>query len=157
MVNKVFLIGTLGITPELRETAAGISYCNISIATSESFKNRESGEWETKTEWHRVSIWGRQAETVCKYLRKGRKVYVEGKMQTRSWEHQGQTHWRTAVVASKVMFLDSPAKGRKKSTQSESGKPGKKTVQTEQHLPPPDADSDNDIDSNVEEFDDLPW
>ncbi len=103
--NRVQLIGNLGQDPELRYTQSQTPLTNISVATTE-FRNTPEGEKQSITDWHRVVIWGRQAENCCKYLHKGSPVFIEGRLQTRSWEDQnGQKRYSTEVVASNVQFL----------------------------------------------------
>lgn len=98
-VNKVIIIGTLGKDPEVRSTAAGSSVTNISVATSESWKSKETGNKEEKTEWHSVVFFGKLAEIAGQYLKKGSKVYIEGKLQTRKWQDQsGNDRYSTDIV-----------------------------------------------------------
>jgi len=98
-VNKVILIGTLGQDPELKHFSSGDPHTRISLATSESWRNKQTGEMQEKTEWHNVSIIGKLAEIACEYLKKGSKVYFEGKLQTRKWQDQnGQDRYATDVV-----------------------------------------------------------
>ena len=98
-INKVILVGNLGQDPEIRYTADGRPIANFSIATSESWKDKNSGERREKTEWHRVVVFGRLAEICGEYLSKGRQVYIEGKLQTRKWQGQdGQDRYTTEVV-----------------------------------------------------------
>lgn len=105
MLNKVMLIGNLGADPELRSTQSGQSVCSLRLATSEKWTDKQ-GEKQEKTEWHRIVVWGDLAENVAKYCKKGKQIFVEGKLQTRSWEDQeGTTHWSTEVVAMSVKFL----------------------------------------------------
>ena len=107
-VNKVILIGNLGQKPEMRRTATNSAVANLSIATTESWKDRESGEMRDKTEWHRVVFFGKPAETIEKYLDKGSKIYVEGKLQTRKWQDkEGKDRWTTEIIGSQFNFLDS--------------------------------------------------
>lgn len=109
-VNKVILVGRLGTDPELRSTPSGAQVCALSIATSETWV--KDGKREEKTEWHRVVLWGRQAELAQKYLKKGRMVYIEGKLQTRSWQdQQGQKRYTTEIVANNLQFIDSTGNG----------------------------------------------
>ena len=104
-VNKVILVGRLGADPELRSTPSGAQMCSLSIATSETWV--KDGKREEKTEWHRVVLWSRQAELAQKYLKKGRMVYIEGKLQTRSWQdQQGQKRYTTEIVANNLQFID---------------------------------------------------
>jgi len=103
--NRVQLIGNLGQDPELRYTQSQTPLTSISIATTE-FRNTPEGGKQSVTDWHRVVIWGRQAENCCKYLRKGSPVFIEGRLQTRSWEDKsGQKRSTTEVVATNVQFL----------------------------------------------------
>jgi single-strand DNA-binding protein len=104
-VNKVILIGNLGADPELKYTPSNRPLCNLSIATNEVFKDK-SGQRQERTEWHRVTVWGDQAEHCSKYLAKGRSVYVEGRLQTRSWDDkEGKKRYSTDIVADRVVFL----------------------------------------------------
>jgi len=111
-VNKVIIIGNLGADPDVRTTPSGQMVATISIATSETFNNRE-GQRQERTEWHRVQLWGKQAELAQRYLLKGRKVYIEGRIQTRSWDDQqsGQKRYATEIVASQMVFIDSGGGG----------------------------------------------
>jgi single-strand DNA-binding protein len=104
-VNKVILVGNLGKDPELKHTSSGTAVATMTIATNERFKDK-SGEWQDKTEWHSVVLWQRLAEIASEYLKKGRSVYVEGRLQTRSWEDkQGQKRYTTEIVASDLVLL----------------------------------------------------
>ena len=104
-LNRVILIGNLGADPELKYTNGGTAVCELRLATTESWKAK-NGQKQEKTEWHRVVIWGKTAEIAGKYLEKGRQVFVEGRIQTRSWEDkEGQKRYVTEVVASDVQFL----------------------------------------------------
>ena len=110
-VNKVILVGRLGQDPEIRATPSGQTVASLRVATSESWI--KDGQREERTEWHRVVVWGKQAENVGKFLSKGRAVFIEGKIQTRSWDDQqsGQKRYMTEIVASNVQFLDSGSRG----------------------------------------------
>ena len=106
-VNKVILIGNLGGDPEVRYTPDGVAVANFSLATTESWKDR-NGERQERTEWHRLVLWRQLAEIAKSYLRKGSKLYVEGKLQTRSWDDQsGQKRYTTEVVVNEMEMLDS--------------------------------------------------
>jgi single-strand DNA-binding protein len=106
-VNKVILIGNIGADPELRYTPSGTAVTNFNMATNENWTDN-SGDKQAKTEWHRIVVWGRLAEICNQYLRKGSKVYIEGRLQTRSWEGQdGQKKYTTEVVARDMQILDS--------------------------------------------------
>jgi single-strand DNA-binding protein len=109
-VNKVILVGNLGADPELKYTPTSRPLCNLRIATTEVYKDK-SGQRQEKTEWHRVTVWGDQAENCNKYLAKGRSVYIEGRLQTRSYDKDGQKHYATDVVADRVVFLGSGGGG----------------------------------------------
>jgi len=104
-VNKVILIGNLGQDPELRNTSSGTAVVNLRIATNERRKQAD-GEWGDHTEWHSVVVFGRQAESVNQYMRKGRQLYIEGRLQTRKWtDKNGQERYSTEVVGENVRFL----------------------------------------------------
>ena len=104
-INKVILIGRLGRDPEVRYTPDGSAVANFSIATSEEWKDKETGEKRERTEWHRIVAWRKLGEICGEYLSKGRQVYIEGKLQTRSWEKDGSTRYTTEIVATDVQFL----------------------------------------------------
>ena len=107
-INKVILVGNLGQKPEMRYTATQSAVANLSVATTESWKDKETGEMRDKTEWHRVVYFGKLAEIVEKYLDKGSKVYVEGKLQTRKWQDKsGADRWTTEIVGNELTMLDS--------------------------------------------------
>jgi len=116
-INKAILIGNLGKDPEIRSMQSGGRVCNLSVATSESWNDKQSGERKEKTEWHRVVIFDEKLVEVCeKYLRKGRKVFVEGQLQTRKWQDQsGQDKYSTEVVLqgfnSQLTMLDGRSGG----------------------------------------------
>jgi single-strand DNA-binding protein len=109
-VNKVILIGRLGKDPEVRNLDNGAVVANFSIATSESYKDRTTGEKKEITEWHNIVLWRGLAEIAQKYLRKGDMVYIEGKLRTRSWEKDGVTRYTTEIVADNMNML-SPKTG----------------------------------------------
>lgn len=107
-INKVILIGNLGADPEIRYMPSGNAVGNVSLATSESWKDKVSGESQEKTEWHRVSFFGRLAEIVGEYCRKGSKIYIEGRLQTRKWQDQaGVERYTTEIIANEMQMLDS--------------------------------------------------
>ena len=107
-VNKVILVGNLGQKPEMRYTATQTAVANLSIATTESWKDKESGENRDKTEWHRVVFFGNLAEIAEKYLDKGSSVYVEGKIQTRKWQDKdGNDRWTTEILGNQLTMLGS--------------------------------------------------
>ena len=106
-INKVILVGNLGQDPEVKYTAGGAAVTTLSLATSESWKDKDTGSDQEKTEWHRVVLWRRLAEIAGEYLKKGSKVYIEWQLQTRKWEQDGQTRYTTEVVGRDMQFLDS--------------------------------------------------
>ena len=144
-LNKVMIIGNLGADPEIRYTANGTAVANLRIATTENRKNRE-GEWEERTEWHRVVLYGRQAEVAKDYLRKGSKVYAEGRLETRSWEDQsGQKRYATDIVGNEIVFLDAKGQG---GGQDFAGAPSRKQgapAHGEQSAPPKDFPEEDDL------------
>jgi single-strand DNA-binding protein len=104
-VNKVIIVGRLGTDPEVKTVSGGNQVARLSVATSENWTDRE-GKKQERTEWHRVVVWGKLADLCGKYLSKGRQVYLEGRLQTRSWEdNQGQKRYTTEIVANTVQFL----------------------------------------------------
>jgi single-strand DNA-binding protein len=105
-INKVILVGNLGKDPDMKYTASGAAIANITVATSESWTDKQTNEKVEKTEWHRVVFFRRLAEIVGEYLRKGSQVYIEGKLQTRKWQDQnGQDRYTTEIVASEMQML----------------------------------------------------
>jgi len=105
-VNKAIILGTLGKDPEVRYTAGGSAVANVSVATNESWRDKKTGENVEKTEWHRVVVFGKLAEIVSQYLKKGSQVYFEGKIQTKKWQDQsGQDRYTTEIVANEMQML----------------------------------------------------
>jgi single-strand DNA-binding protein len=121
-INKVILIGRLGSDPEVRYTPSGVAVANFNIATSEEWKDKDSGEKKERTEWHRIVAWRRLGEICGEYLSKGKQVYIEGRLQTRDWEDRdGNKRYTTEIVANDVQFLgarDSSESARPRSTSS---------------------------------------
>jgi len=110
MVNRVTLIGNLGQDPELKSTTGGTAVATLSVATSRSVKKNDA--WEDVTEWHRVKVWGKQAESVAKYCKKGKQLYVEGRLETSKWQDKdGKDRYTTEVVAEVVKFLGGHSDG----------------------------------------------
>ena len=141
-VNKVILIGNLGSDPEVRYTPSGVPVANFSLATTETWTDK-SGERQERTEWHRLVLWRKLAEIAGQYLKKGGKLYVEGKLQTRSWDDQsGQKRYSTEVVVNDMQMLDS----RGESAGASSGAPAD-----------PGPGSENMPAQYEEEGDDLPF
>jgi single-strand DNA-binding protein len=111
-VNKVILVGNLGADPEIRYTQNGSAVANLRLATSEQWRDKQTGENQERTEWHRVVMFGRLGEIAGEYLKKGSKVYIEGKLQTRKWQAQdGSDRYSTEVVANEMQMLDSRGGG----------------------------------------------
>jgi len=111
-VNKVILVGRLGVDPESRAFPNGGSICNLRIATSESWRDKQSGERQERTEWHRVVLRNKLGEIAQQYLRKGSQVYIEGRIQTRKWQNQqGQDQYTTEIVGNEMTMLDSKGAG----------------------------------------------
>jgi single-strand DNA-binding protein len=104
-INKVILVGTVGKDPEMKYMPSGDAIANISVATNDSWKDKNTGEKKEVTEWHRVVFFRQLAEIAGKYLRKGQQVYIEGSLKTRSWEKDGQKHYATEIVASDMQML----------------------------------------------------
>ncbi len=129
-INKVILIGNLGADPETRHTAGGNAVTNVSVATSDSWRDKQTGDMQERTEWHRVVMFGKLGEIAGEYLRKGSKVYIEGRLQTRKWQGQdGQDRWTTEIVANDMQMLDSrgrsePLEDRPGSYSGDSASPG---------------------------------
>ena len=157
-VNKVILIGNVGNDPEFKVMPNGDGVCNLSIATSEEWKDKTSGEKKEKTEWHRVVFFRRLAEIVNEYVKKGSKIYVEGRLQTRSWEQDGIKRYSTEIVANEMRLLDSrqtqnqgqayqqPA--QKQYEQSEKPQAAL-TPPAQQAAPEPTPDSSYDFDDDI--------
>ena len=156
-VNKVILIGNLGNEPDVRYTPANLAIATISLATSFSTKDRQTGEWRDETEWHRVVFFDRQAEVVKQYLHKGSKIYVEGHLRTRKWQDQntGQDRYMTEVIGREMQMLDSRADAGYGAPQQQSGGYGAPQQQPNsgygappmnqgvgQQIPPPPPSSD---------------
>jgi single-strand DNA-binding protein len=110
-VNKVILVGNVGADPETRYMPNGNAVTNITLATSETWKDKSTGEQVERTEWHRVTFYQRLAEIVAEYVRKGSKLYVEGRLQTRSWEQDGVKRYATDIIANEMQMLDSRVSG----------------------------------------------
>jgi len=105
-INKATLIGNLGTEPEMRHTTSGQAVCSFSLATNESWGGKDGSERQERTEWHKIVAWGRLAEICGEYLKKGRQVYIEGRIQTRSWQDkEGTKRYTTEIVAQDMMML----------------------------------------------------
>ncbi len=135
-VNKVILIGNLGTDPEVRYTPSGSAVANFNIATNESWKDK-NGQDQERTEWHKIVVWGKQAENCGEYLKKGRPVYVEGRLQTREWnDKEGNKRYTTEVVATTVQFLGTaPGGAERGKTYTEAKSPPPPSTMTEDDIP----------------------
>lgn len=113
-LNRVLLIGNLGADPESKSMPSGTQVANLSLATSDSYKDKQSGEWVDRVEWHRVAFFGRLAEVAAQYLRKGSKVYIEGSIRTRKWtDKDGKDRYSTEIIGQELLMLDGkPAETR---------------------------------------------
>lgn len=147
-VNKVILIGNLGQDPEVKYMPNGNAVANITVATSESWKDKNTGEQVDKTEWHRVVFFRRLAEIVGEYLKKGSKIYIEGKLQTRKWQDKnGADHWTTEVIANEMQMLDSRGGGSSDFNQNQ-GAPSQSAPQSAPSQAAP-APMNNDFDDDI--------
>ncbi|MEM1089430.1 MAG: single-stranded DNA-binding protein [Pseudomonadota bacterium] len=151
-INKVILVGNLGNDPDTRYTASGAAVSNLSVATSRSWRDKQSNEMREETEWHRVVLFGRLGEIAAEYLRKGSKVYLEGRLQTRKWQDkQGQDRWTTEIIADEMQMLDSRGGGGSAPFEGGGGRPQQQRSQApaggQAQAPagPPPDDFDDDI------------
>lgn len=149
-VNKVTLIGNLGADPEVRYTANGSAVANIRLATAESWRDKESGEQQERTEWHRVVFFSRLAEIVGEYLKKGSQVYIEGRLQTRKWQDRdGNDRYTTEIVANEMQMLGgrggAPGGGDNHDSGSSHGRPPAAASGGAGSSEPPMDDFDDDI------------
>ena len=146
MLNKAMIIGNLGADPEVRHTQSGSAVANLSVATNEKWTDK-SGQKQERTEWHKVTVWGKQAESCEKYLTKGRRVYVEGRIQTRDWEDKdGNKRYTTEIVAHTVTFLG-----------GDSGGGGGRPARSPQGQPQEDPFADTSSNHNSFDDDDIPF
>ncbi|MEK9527307.1 MAG: single-stranded DNA-binding protein [Gammaproteobacteria bacterium] len=143
-INKVILVGNLGRDPETRYMPSGGAVTNVSIATSKSWRDRDSGEQKERTEWHRIVFFNRLAEIANEYLKRGSKVYVEGELRTREWEREGQKHYTTEIVANEMQMLDSRGEGGM-GAMGGGGSAPSRSQQSDDFGPPPSDDFDDDI------------
>jgi single-strand DNA-binding protein len=119
-VNKVLLVGNLGRDAEVRYTPGGAPVASFSIATTENWTSKD-GEKHEQTEWHRIVLWGKQAETLQPYLTKGKQIFVEGRLQTRQWEKDNQKHYTTEIKADRIVLLGGGGRGGERSERGDSG------------------------------------
>jgi single-strand DNA-binding protein len=144
-INKVILVGNLGADPETRYTANGAAVTKIRVATSESWRDKQSGEQQERTEWHRVTFFGRLAEIAGEYLSKGRQVYIEGSLRTNKWQDQsGQDRYTTEIVANEMQMLGGRGGGMDEAPNQGGGFREKRS--TSERPPEPEDDfQDDDI------------
>lgn len=149
-VNKCIILGRLGQDPEIRHMPSGGAVANISIATSEQWKDKNTGEKKEKTEWHRVSIFGKLAEIAGQYLQKGSMVYIEGKMQTRKWQDQnGQDRYTTEVAVQPIGGVMQMLGGGQQGQQGQQGQEQKSPQQQSQQQAPQYNDVPDDFDDDI--------
>lgn len=130
-INKVILVGNLGAEPDVRYSGSGNAVARISLATTESWKDKQSGDLQQRTEWHRVVFFGRRAEIVGEYLHKGSQVYIEGSLRTSSYEKEGQTHYSTDIIANEMQMLGAKTQSNGAGQQrapSANGRPGREAA-----------------------------
>lgn len=140
-VNKVILVGNLGADPESRFAPSGDAICNISVATTESWKDKQTGEKKEATEWHRVGFYGKLAEIVGQYLKKGSQVYIEGSLRTRKWQDKtGQDRYTTEIRGDVMKMLGGKSEG-----QQQSAAPRQQAPQRQQTAPPAGDFDDLDV------------
>lgn len=140
-VNKVILVGNLGNDPDMKYTASGSAVAKISVATKDSWKDKQTGENQERTEWHRVVAFGRLAEIMGEYLRKGSQVYIEGRLQTNKWQDQnGQDRYTTEIVASDMQMLG--GRGGEGGAPQGGGSGFRNNPQAQQTQAPPKPDND---------------
>jgi single-strand DNA-binding protein len=139
-VNKVIVVGNLGSDPDTRYMPSGSAVTNLSIATSESWKDKQSGEQKERTEWHKVAMFGKLAEIAAEYLRKGSQVYIEGKLRTRKWQDkEGKDRWTTEIVADEMQMLGGRSGGGAPAANESQGS----------SAPPPSSSGSNDFDDDI--------
>jgi single-strand DNA-binding protein len=151
-VNKVILVGNLGKDPEVKYTPSGVPVAKFSLATNERYKDK-AGEWQDRTEWHNIVAWQRLAEIVGEYVKKGSKIYIEGRLQTSSWEDKqsGEKKYRTEIVASDLVLLGGRGEGggdhegRSSRGASAASSFDQRTSHTEEHAPHSAEITDEDI------------
>ena len=153
-VNKAMIIGTLGQDPDVKYTASGSPVVNVSVATNESWKDKQTGETQERTEWHRIVVFGKLAEICAQYLKKGSQVYFEGRIQTRKWQDQtGNDRYSTEIVANDMQMLGGRPGGAS-SSNSVPFNPPSQQASTSQRSAPAPAAAAAPIDDG---FDDIPF
>ncbi len=142
-INKAILIGNVGQDPEVKHMPNGEAVANVTIATSESWKDKSTGEQVDRTEWHRVVFFRRLAEVAGEYLKKGSKVYIEGKLKTTKWQKDGVDHYTTEIVANEMQMLDSKGQTNTQSTQKPATSNAPQTTSQRVQAPGGDFIDDN--------------
>lgn len=155
-VNKIIVLGHLGANPELKYLPSGQAVCEMRVATSETYRDRNDQPAE-RTEWHRITVWGKTAENCSKFLQKGRQVYVEGRLQTRSWDDkEGKKQYMTEIVANQVVFLGGG--GGRSEGAGEQASEGRPSSNSGRFSRPPVADTNPAVDSgSFPSEDDIPF
>ncbi len=153
-VNKVILVGNLGRDPEVRHLESGVPVASFSVATSESYKDKSTGERKTVTEWHNVVLWRGLAEVAEKYLHKGDQVYIEGKLRTRQWEKDGVTRYTTEIVGENMTMLSSRPRAEG-ATGTAAPQPAADTAPAA--TTPASQTAEPEADNSAQEVDDLPF
>lgn len=158
-INKVILVGNIGGDPDIRYMPNGNAVCNITLATSESWKDKQTGQAQERTEWHRVVFFNRLGEIAGEYLKKGSKVYIEGQLRTRKWEKDGVDMYTTEIVASEMQMLDSRSANENAVQQGQQAAQQKQQKQTsQQQAPKPQQQAASNTAPNFDEFsDDIPF
>ena len=155
-LNRAQLIGNLGRDPELRSTPSGKSVCTISVATTESYKN-SNGEWQDNTEWHRVILWDRLADVAAQYLKQGSKVFIEGRIKTRSYEQEGITKYTTEIVAINMIMMGSGSGSGSGDSYPSAGNSGSSSNTASESKSTQGNYDQYQVDSNDSEDDDIPF
>lgn len=156
-INKAIIVGTLGQDPDVKYTASGSAVVNVSVATNESWKDKQTGEQVEKTEWHRIVMFNKLAEIAAQYLKKGSQVYFEGKIQTRKWQDQsGNDRYSTEIVANDMQMLGGRAQGAGSSVPFEP--PSQQPRQQQQQQQKPAANTNAPDTAPIDDgFDDIPF
>ncbi len=144
-LNKVMLIGNLGRNPEVSYTPGGMAVCNLSLATTDIWNDKASGQQRERTEWHKITFFGKSAETIGQYMRKGKQMYVEGRLQTDSYEKDGITRYLTKIIGSQFQFLGNREQGQQQGDSFQSGYQQQSPQQQQNNgtfQPQPDQDDD---------------
>lgn len=145
-VNKVILVGNLGADPEVRYMPSGGAVTNITVATSDAWKDKKTGEAQERTEWHRVVLFNRLAEIAGEYLRKGGKIYIEGSLRTRKWQDQsGVERYTTEIVANEMQMLDSRGAAQSSAPSQQTSMPAPSMAPAEMEMPAMSEGFDDDV------------